>query len=87
MESFTQRDRRRTASLPRVSERAEQALRDTMYWFHLKEADVVDLASGFVPASVRAMCLFALDTEGDLRRHANKPRRSDRKTSRKQVSA
>ena len=56
------------------------------FWFHFTEDQVLDLATGLVPKAVQAQCLFALDTEDELRRNAEKPARAERRKRAKELA-
>jgi hypothetical protein len=43
------------------------------FTFQFLPSQVIDLASGYVPADVRAMCLAALDWREEDRRRAARP--------------
>lgn len=43
------------------------------FQFQLSPSQTIDLASGYVPNDVRAMCLAALDWREDDRRRAARP--------------
>ena len=47
----------------------------TVFWMHLSEADALDLASGYVPNAVKAMCLTMLDWQREDERRAARPTR------------
>lgn len=52
---------------------------ETEFTLQLYEADLLDLASGYVPPSVKAMCLAALDWASEDERRANRPARRKEK--------
>jgi len=51
----------------------------TDWWLLLTDEEITDLASGYVPSTVRAQCLQALDHNEDDRRRAQRPYRKKRK--------
>jgi hypothetical protein len=46
---------------------------ETIYSIQMTEAQIADLASGFVPSAVKALCLGALDWADEDRRKAARP--------------
>lgn len=64
----------RDALRTELAERMEG--RDTLYALELSEADALDLASGYVPEAVKAMCLAMLDWAEEDQRRAHRPRRT-----------
>jgi hypothetical protein len=46
---------------------------EPVFTFQLSPSQTIDLASGYVPHDVRAMCLAALDWREDDRRRAARP--------------
>jgi hypothetical protein len=46
---------------------------ESVFHLQLASSQMIDLASGYVPADVRAMCLAALDWREDDRRRAARP--------------
>lgn len=60
------------------------AIHETVYAFNLGESQVIDLAAGLVPDSLRAMFRWMLEfTEEDNRRAAAREAQSKRKPTRK----
>jgi hypothetical protein len=51
----------------------------TRFGFDFSEEDVLDLASGFVPDTVKAMCLAALDWHREDERRAASPQKPRRR--------
>jgi len=46
---------------------------ETEWYMQLTTAEMIDLASGYVPDGVRAKCLYALDEDENDRRRAQRP--------------
>jgi acetoin utilization deacetylase AcuC-like enzyme len=46
------------------------------WYLMLNESEMIDIASGFVPSTVRAMALFSLDQHNEDRRRASRPART-----------
>lgn len=59
---------KKTAPAPVVQETRYSMLQ-------LREGDMIDLASGFVPLTVRARALALLDERGEYERNAARPQR------------
>ena len=49
-----------------------------IYALDLTEAEAIDLCSGYVPSSIKAMLLLALDAAAEDRRRANRPEKPAR---------
>lgn len=50
-----------------------QAEIETVYSLQFTEADLIQLASGFVPSAVKAMAIAALDWHAEDQRRADRP--------------
>ena len=49
-----------------------------IYALDLTEAEAIDLTSGYVPTSIKAMLLLALDAAAEDTRRANRPEKPRR---------
>jgi hypothetical protein len=57
-----------------ITERREEHVPE--WYLMLNESEVVDIASGFVPSTVKAMALMLLDQQNEDQRRAARPVRS-----------
>ncbi len=57
--------------------------KEPVSWLQVTEADLLDLASGFVPGTVQAMCRTLLDFADQDRRRAERPYRVTKKVGKK----
>lgn len=72
------------AKLESAERRLQQdadAARETFHWIYLAESDVIQLADGIVSNEMKALFRFALATEADVARNAQKSTTRKRKTA------